>query len=311
MTWGTGVDEFPALALAGKTVFHLDQSKTNIFPGRVPLPATVERNVIEILGLKTFYLKAGPENGRPIFMLHGGSPGTCANLNWKHNIDALAAAGFVIYAFDQPGFGDTAVPTDHSMEFRVAHAIAFVKAISAASFDLAGNSMGAYIAARIALEFPKAGRLVLISSSTLAPKGSDAAQAKSDAHNADLRSYQPSLENMRALTKNTFLRQEMATEEVIRERYEMSAGARHEAAQARLKAAPARSMVPDLPKLTMESLILWGANDHGAAVERALLLFQALPKAELHVFNNCAHWVHWDQAERFNNLVTGFLSRRL
>ena len=70
-------------------------------------------------------------------------------------------------------------------------------------------------------------------------------------------------------------------------------------------------MVPDLPKLTMEALILWGADDHGASVERALLLFQALPKAELHVFNNCAHWVHWDQAERFNNLVTGFLARSL
>lgn len=275
------------------------------------MPATIARQFIDILGLKTFYLRAGPADGRPIFMLHGGSPGACASLNWKHNLDALAAAGFAAYAFDQPGFGDTQAPADHSMEFRVAHAVAFVKAMGCASFDLAGNSMGAYIAARIALEYPAAGRLVLISSSTLAPKGSAAAQAKSDAHNADLRGYQPSLENMRALTRNTFLRQDMATEAVIRERYEMSAGWRHDAAQARLKAAPAKSMGPDLPKLTMETLILWGANDHGAAIERALLLFQALPKAELHIFNDCAHWVHWDQAERFNNLVTGFLARPL
>jgi len=275
--------------------------------------AAIERHFIDVLGLKTFYLKAAPENGqgRPLIMLHGGSPGACANLNWKHNIDALAGAGFAIYAFDQPGFGDTQAPSDHSMEFRVAHAVAFVKALGFSSFDVAGNSMGAYIAARIALEFPDAGRLVLISSSTLAPRGSAAAQKKSDAHNADLRGYEPSLENMRKLTRNTFLRQEMATEEVIRERYEMSAGARHEAAQARLKTPPARSIAPDLPKLTMQSLILWGANDHGAAIERALLLFQALPNAELHIFNDCAHWVHWDQAERFNNLVTGFLARPL
>jgi pimeloyl-ACP methyl ester carboxylesterase len=42
-------------------------------------------------------------------------------------------------------------------------------------------------------------------------------------------------------------------------------------------------------------------------LEQALLLFQKSPQAELHVFDQCAHWVQWDQAERFNNLVAEFL----
>ena len=39
----------------------------------------------------------------------------------------------------------------------------------------------------------------------------------------------------------------------------------------------------------------------------ASVLFNALPDAELHIFNHCAHWVHWDQADRFNRLVIDFL----
>jgi pimeloyl-ACP methyl ester carboxylesterase len=65
--------------------------------------------------------------------------------------------------------------------------------------------------------------------------------------------------------------------------------------------------VDELPRLKTRTLILWGNNDQGAAVERALLLLQRIPGAELHVFDRCAHWVQWDQAARFNDLVADFL----
>jgi pimeloyl-ACP methyl ester carboxylesterase len=268
----------------------------------------IEQAFIDIDGLQTFYLKGG--DGDPVVMIHGGSPGTCSTLNWKHNMGPFAEAGFAAYAFDQPGFGRTAVPADHSMEYRVSHALAFIEALGLKRFHLMGNSMGAYIAARIALAHPdKTGRLVLISSTTLAPKGSPAAQALADKHNTELRGYEPSLENMRQMSAGTFFNSELVTEEFVRERYEMSKGPLYDAMVARQKVAGARSVVGDLDKLTMETLILWGADDRGAALERAVLLFEALPKAELHVFSRCAHWVHWDQAARVNKMVTDFLAR--
>ena len=95
----------------------------------------------------------------------------------------------------------------------------------------------------------------------------------------------------------------------MQERYEMSKGALYEAMLNRQKAPKAKSLVNDLHKLTMETLIFWGANDQGAALECALLLLNSLPNAELHVFNKCAHWVHWDQADRFNQVVGDFLSQ--
>jgi len=68
-----------------------------------------------------------------------------------------------------------------------------------------------------------------------------------------------------------------------------------------------KSLGDELGNLKTKTLILWGKDDHGTSLEQALLLFQKIPQAELHVFDQCAHCVQWDQAERFNNLVVEFL----
>ena len=48
-------------------------------------------------------------------------------------------------------------------------------------------------------------------------------------------------------------------------------------------------------------------KDRGVSVERGLELFERIRGAEFHLFDNCAHWVQWDQADRFNRLVIDFL----
>ena len=261
---------------------------------------------VEVAGLKTFYIGGG--SGHPVIFIHGGSPGACSLVNWKLNLGPFVAAGFSVYAYDQPGFGLSGLPSDHSMEFRVTHAKAFLAAVARDRVHIVGNSMGAYIAARLALDHANVDRLALISSSTLAPKGSAKATALAEAHVDELRGYEPGLEAMRTMTRKTLFRQDLVTDELVRERYEMSKGPLFEASKARAAVRGFRSLGDELHRLGNPTMILWGANDRGASVERAVLLLEALPSAELHVFNNCAHWVHWDQADRFNRLVTDFLS---
>ena len=263
------------------------------------------RDFLEVLGLRTFCIKAG--QGHPIVLCHGGSPGTCSSVNWQLNIDPLAAAGFTVYAFDQPGFGLTDNPTDYSLDFRFAHARAFVDLMKLEQYHVMGNSMGAYLAARLALEDQRARRLVLVSSNTLAPKGSPESQAKSKQHAEDLRAYTPSYENMLKMTQGTLYHQELVTDELVRERYKMSTGKNYDAQLARTSAAKSNSLDDELANLKSKTLILWGRNDHGTSLDQALLLFQKIPRAELHIFDQCAHWVQWDHADRFNALVTGFL----
>jgi pimeloyl-ACP methyl ester carboxylesterase len=264
------------------------------------------RDYLEVLGLRTFYIKAG--EGHPIVLCHGGSPGTCSSVNWKLNIEPLSETGFAVYAFDQPGFGLTDNPTDYSLDFRFLHARAFVDAMKLERYHVIGNSMGAYLAARLALEDSRARRLILVSSNTLAPKGSPESQAKSKKHAEELRAYKPSYENMLKMTQGTLYHQELVTEELVRERYEMSTGKNYEAQLMRYEAPRSKPLEDQLAALKSRTLILWGKNDHGTSLDQALLLFQKIPQAELHIFDQCAHWVQWDHADRFNTLVADFLN---
>ncbi|HEY7559132.1 MAG TPA: alpha/beta hydrolase [Candidatus Binatia bacterium] len=256
-------------------------------------------------GLKTFFVKAG--SGFPVVLLHGAAPGACARLNWKLNIEPLAAAGFSVYAYDQPGFGHTDNPADLSIEYRVTHAKAFVDALKLDRFHVVGNSVGGYIAARLALEDGRCQKLVTTTSGTLAPKGSEESQALGQRHSDELREYKAGLENMRKLTMGTLFRKELVTDELVQERYAMSIGKNYDAQLQRRGVKPPRSIHDELRHLKKNTLLLWGNNDRGVSVERGLLLFQLIPNAEFHLFDRCAHWVQWDQADRFNRIVADFL----
>ncbi len=260
---------------------------------------------LDVGGLRTCYLKNG--SGIPVVMIHGGSPGACAQVNWGANIDSLADAGFTVYAYDQPGYGHTDSPTDYSIEYRVQHAQAFIEALGLDRFHVIGNSQGSYVAARIALEDPRVIRMVLVASGTLAPPGSKAARELTEKHREDIGGYVPGLENMREITSGTLYNPAAATDEFIRLRYEMSIGTRHETQLKRRKAPRPRAIWKELSGLKPKTLIFWGLHDRGAAVERAVLLLEQLPDAELHVFARSAHWVQRDEADRFNTLVKQFL----
>jgi pimeloyl-ACP methyl ester carboxylesterase len=268
------------------------------------LPAQMEQ-YLDVNGIRTFYLEAG--SGHPVLLIHGAAPGACTLVNFGPNIEPLAEAGFRVLAYDQPGFGYSANPEDYSLEYRVTHARAFVDAIGLDRYHVIGNSVGAYIAARFALEDRRVGRLVLVSSSTLAPRGSAEADAMASRHSEELREYAPSLDAMRTMTMKTLFNKDLVTEELVQQRFEMSSGSRYEAQLRRRQAPPPHPILEELPQLKAKTLILWGGNDAGAASERALLLFKTIPEAELHVFDHCGHWVQWDQADRFNRLVADFL----
>jgi pimeloyl-ACP methyl ester carboxylesterase len=270
-----------------------------------PVTSPTAGSFLDVDGIRTFFVERG--DGEAVVRIHGAGPGACAQISWQPSLDPLAKAGFWVIAYDQPGFGHSGLPADHSLEYRVRHARAFVDALGLTHYHLVGSSAGAYVAARLALDDPRVDRLVLVSGTGLARQSSQEADARALAYAAALPTSAPTLESVRALTLESLYHRELVTEELVQARFEMSSGIRFEAQLGRRAAAPQRSIVDELPKLAPRTLVLWGKNDPSAPVERALLLFDLIPGAELHVFDQCGHQVQWDQAARFNRILGDFL----
>jgi 2-hydroxy-6-oxonona-2,4-dienedioate hydrolase len=64
-----------------------------------------------------------------------------------------------------------------------------------------------------------------------------------------------------------------------------------------------------LSNIASPTLIVWGRNDRFVPMDLGLRLLAHIPNSELHVFNNCGHWVQWEYADRFNKLVLDYLRK--
>jgi pimeloyl-ACP methyl ester carboxylesterase len=227
---------------------------------------------------------------------------------WGANIDAIADAGYTVYALDEAGFGRTDNPRDFSIETRTAHVQGFLAAMGLERYTLWGHSDGSYIGCAIALQDPRVERLVLMASGSLSPHPPNEDKEAAAAAAAFRDSYTPSIENARSTLLHSLVNKAAVTEELVRDFYEASTGKNVAAYQGRIEARK-RPIYDELKALRIPTLLLWGADDSGGAL-RGLLLFEKIPHAELHVFSDCAHWVQRDQTDRVHSLVLDFLRGR-
>jgi pimeloyl-ACP methyl ester carboxylesterase len=118
---------------------------------------------IEIDGIPFNYVDVGSGDKDPVLLVHGlGGQWQ----NWLENIPRLAQERRVV-AMDLPGFGLTPEPPDHT-DVTITQYGRWVNELAdrleLGKVDLVGNSMGGYIAAEVAIQFPeRVSQLVLVS----------------------------------------------------------------------------------------------------------------------------------------------------
>lgn len=66
---------------------------------------------------------------------------------------------------------------------------------------------------------------------------------------------------------------------------------------------------PDYHRISVPTLIIWGADDSWIPVDRAQRLHALIPGSELRIIEDCGHLVQEDQPAHLNRLLRDWVER--
>lgn len=137
-------------------------------PPASPLPDVVHRSV-EVPGGRIHLVEQG--TGPLVLMVHGFPESW---YSWRHQLPALAAAGYRAVAIDVRGYGRSSKPRDipaYRMLAHVADNVAVLRALGEETAVIVGHDWGSPIAANTALLRPDLFTAVALLSVPYAPRG--------------------------------------------------------------------------------------------------------------------------------------------
>lgn len=277
----------------------------------------IEHNVT-VGGRKIYVAEAG--SGPAVMLLHGGGPGASGVSNYSRNIDALAQHHRVLVP-DMPGYGRSSKGIDKSDPFGcLASAMrGLLDELSISTAHLIGNSYGGAAALRLALDTPgRVGKLVL-----MGPGGIGTTRGLPTAGLNNLLGYYggtgPSREKLAAFIRNYLVYEgDSVPDELIDLRYAASIDPEvvadpplsRPSGPFALRTLWRMDLTRDarLASLQTPTLILWGRDDKVNRPAGGPILQNIMPNAELVMTSRTGHWMQWERADLFNQLVGEFLS---
>jgi 4,5:9,10-diseco-3-hydroxy-5,9,17-trioxoandrosta-1(10),2-diene-4-oate hydrolase len=277
--------------------------------------ANLTEHSVTVAGKPMFVAEAG--TGPAVVMLHGGGPGASGVSNYSRNIDALAE-NFRVIVPDMPGYGRSAKGVDHDDPFGyLADAIrGLLDAMGVDTAHLIGNSYGGAAALRLALDTPdRVERLVL-----MGPGGIGTTKGLPTPGLKSLLSYYggdgPSRDKLETFIR-TYLVYDGASvpDALIDLRYDASIDPEVVADPPLRRPSGLRTLWrmdltrdSRLKSLRTPTLVLWGRDDKVNRPSGGPMLLNLMPNAELVMTSHTGHWMQWERADLFNELVTEFLS---
>jgi 4,5:9,10-diseco-3-hydroxy-5,9,17-trioxoandrosta-1(10),2-diene-4-oate hydrolase len=280
--------------------------------------ATMTNRTVMVAGKRIFVAEAG--SGPAVVLLHGGGPGASGVSNYSRNIDPLAKR-FRILVPDMPGYGRSDKTVDHADPFGyLADMIrGLLDELGVQRAHLVGNSYGGAAALRLALDSPhRVDKLVL-----MGPGGIGTTRGAPTAGLRNLLSYYggggPGRDKLEHFIR-TYLVYDGASvpDELIDIRYQASIDPdvvanpplRRPSGPTALRTLWRTDLTRDkrLKSLQTPALVLWGRDDKVSKPAGGPMLLDLMPNAELIVTSRTGHWMQWERAELFNNLVAEFLS---
>ncbi|GAA3950201.1 alpha/beta fold hydrolase [Gordonia caeni] len=265
------------------------------------------------------YHEAGEENDDVLLLLHGSGPGVNGWRNYRGNL-AFFAKTHHVYIVEFPGFGVSDPVEGHPVLTAGKSVIRFMDALGISSAAVVGNSMGGVVGINLAIKYPdRITKLVTIGGvgpnvfSSSPSEGLRLLQEFTDAPDRD--------KLVRWLTSMVYDRS-LVTDELIEERWEAATDPEAQKTAAMMYSSAAFEMQQKfmadadiapywamMHKVKCPTLLTWGRDDRVSPPDMAMVPMRLIPKAELHIFPECGHWVMIEAKEAFESTVAAFLAR--
>jgi len=262
---------------------------------------------------------AGPEDGEPVFLLHGFPD---AWFGWEAQIGPLAEAGFRVIVPDQRGYNLSDKPkgvASYQMDTLVADILGLADALGYERFYLAGHDFGAIVSWNLAMRNPERIKRLAIAN---VPHPTVMGKYLRTHPAQMLKSWYAFFFQIPGLPERVvranhwkFLISAMPDDfsKAERDRYR-EAWSQPEAITSMINwyRASLRQMGKSTrsPQIQVPTLILWGQQDPHISYEMALLSVDLCEEGRLVTFEDATHWVLHDKSKEVSqNLVEYFSAK--
>jgi pimeloyl-ACP methyl ester carboxylesterase len=249
----------------------------------------------------------------PVVFVHG--LGGCWQ-NWLENVPRVAAEGRRAIAIDLPGFGFSEMPADDISISGYGRTVnALCDQLDLGEVVLVGNSMGGFISAEVAIQFPaRAARLVLVSAAgvttsdlrsgpVLAGARVVAALATRAATMSEKVVRRPRLQH---LVYNSFIRHPTRIRSELL--YEITRGSGRPGFVDALRAITDYDFRDRLTEIGCPTLIVWGCDDMLVPESDAGEFERLIPNSRKLLFADTGHMAMIERPQTFNDCLVEFLA---
>ncbi len=253
-------------------------------------------------GVRLRYAEQGNPRGHPVILLHGYSD------SWfsYSRVLPLIHEKYHVYALDLRGHGDSDRPASgYDMGRLAADVLAFMNAERLARVTVVGHSMGSVVAQQLALAAPeRIARLVLVGS--VAAPAQSAVLIELDRTVRSLGDSIP-VDFVREFQQSTVYQPLPAgfMDHAVAESLKLPAGVW----RGLIAGLLATDAPVDLGTSRIPTLILWGDRDTVFPRTEQDALVKMIGTAELAVYPETGHALHWERPEQFVRDLDAFMGR--
>ncbi len=296
-----------------------------IVPYLIPLPggppvaaealAPPGGRFVVVGGTRTFLVEAGPKSAPAVLLVHGFGGST---FSFRKNVAPLSEAGFHVVAFDLPGSGlsDKRWGTDYSHPAQADFVVEMMRVLGIREGTLVAHSLGANIAAHVALRHPEVVRKLVF----IAPvffEGTAPGRGRWLLRFPPVRRWARILVRRKLqppgsgrTLRTAYGDPSLVTPDVI-EGYAAPRWMKDWdlALLGMARDTPASALTRPLSEIHVPVLIVWGEKDRWVPMASGARLRKELPGAEWLVVPGAGHLLLEERPEAVDARIVGFLRR--